>query len=201
MLVLLGSHFRYRDSRIEGAVSWLLRDQLPDGGWNCRATRTGSRHGSFHTTVTVLEALLAYRRSGEAIDVREAAQKGEAFFLLHRLYGSHTTGQIARQDFTRFPFPPQWHFDILRGLEYFRASGAARDPQLSDAVARIRSARGPDETWSAIPCIPGNSGSRWNRPARAALPRCAASGYSHGGIAEPLRVSRQGIMQHLFHGS
>ncbi|MET4591663.1 hypothetical protein [Arthrobacter sp. 754] len=174
MLVLLGSHFRYRDSRIDEAVSWLLRDQLPDGGWNCRAIRTGSCHGSFHTTITVLEALLAYGLAGGGIDVREAAERGKTFFLLHRLYRSHTTGRIARQDFVRFPFPPQWHFDILRGLEYFRASGAAQDPQLADAVARVRSARGPDGTWKRYPPYPGK---QWfplepPGPSRIATLRC-----------------------------
>ena len=155
MLVLLASHFRFKDPRVDGAVAWLLRDQLPDGGWNCRALRTGSQHGSFHTTITVLEALLAYRLAGGAIDVLEASARGRAFFLLHHLYRSHTTGRIAKSEFTRFPFPPQWHFDILRGLEYFRASGAPPDPRLADAVEKIRSAQDPDGRWKRYPPYPG----------------------------------------------
>jgi hypothetical protein len=155
MLVLLASHFQYKDSRIDAAVTWLLRDQLPDGGWNCRAIRTASRHGSFHTSNTVLEALQAYRLTGGAIDVREASEKGRAFFLLHHLYRSHRTGQIAKAEFTRFPFPPQWHFGILRGLEYFRASGHPPDPRLTDAVETIRSARGPDGRWNRYLPYPG----------------------------------------------
>ncbi|HJV99663.1 MAG TPA: hypothetical protein VJ617_11285 [Arthrobacter sp.] len=174
MLVLLASHFRIQDSREDAAVAWLLRDQLPDGGWNCRAIRTGSRHGSFHTTITVLEALLAYHDSGGAIDVQEASAMGRAFFLLHHLYRSHTTGRIARSEFTRFPFPPQWHFDILRGLEYFRASGAPPEPRLADAVEKIRSARGPDGRWKRYPPYPGR---QWfplepPGPSRIATLRC-----------------------------
>ena len=155
MLVLLASYFQYQDSRIDTAVTWLLRDQLADGGWNCRAIRTGSHHGSFHSSITVLEALLAYHDSGGAIDVQEASERGRAFFLLHHLYRSHTTGRIARSEFTRFPFPPQWHFDILRGLEYFRASGYPPDPRLADAVEKVRSARGPDGRWKRYPPYPG----------------------------------------------
>lgn len=155
MLVLLASHFLYSDPRVDEAVAWLLRDQLPDGGWNCRAVRTGSRHSSFHTSVIVLEALLAYRASGGEIDVREASARGREFFLLHHLYRSHTTGGIARQEFTRFPFPPQWHFDVLRGLEYFRDAGSPPDPRLSEAVESILAARSPDGRWKRYPPYPG----------------------------------------------
>ena len=73
-------------------------------------------------------------------------------------YRSHRTGVIAKENFTRFPFPPQWHFDILRGLEYFRASGAARDPRLEDALEGIREARNPDGRWKRPPPY---SGRQW----------------------------------------
>lgn len=174
MLVLLASHFEYQDSRIDAAVSWLLRDQLPDGGWNCRAARTGSRHGSFHSTISVLEALLAYRRSGRPLEVDAASERGRAFFLLHWLYRSHTTGAIARPEFVRFPFPPQWHFDILRGLEYFKANGSPLDPRLVDALGRIRAAESPDGRWKRYPPYPGR---QWfplepPGPSRIATLRC-----------------------------
>lgn len=155
MVVQLCSYYRYQDSRIDAAVSWLLQDQLPDGGWNCRARTTGSHHGSFHTTISVLEAFLAYRLSGGTIDVEEASDRGRAFFLLHNLYRSHRTGEVANEAFTRFPFPPQWHFDILRGLEYFRESASPRAPGLTDAVETIRSSRGADGRWKRHRPYPG----------------------------------------------
>jgi hypothetical protein len=155
MLVLLGSYFGYQDERIDEAVRWLLRDQLPDGGWNCQARRKGSRHGSFHSTITVLEALLAYRRSGGAVHVQDAADSAEEFFLRHRLFRSHRTGAIASEAFLRFPFPPQWHFDLLRGVEYFRACGRAPDRRLADAVELLRLAQQPDGTWKRYRPYPG----------------------------------------------
>lgn len=174
MLVLLGSCFRYGEPRLDAAVSWLLREQLPDGGWNCQSRRTGSLHGSFHTTISVLEALLAYRNSGGAIDVRDASSAGEAFFLAHHLYRSHRTGVIANESFTRFPFPPQWHFDILRGLEYFRAAGAAPDPRLADAVERVRGASNADGRWKRPPPYPGRQWFTLEPPgaSRVATLRC-----------------------------
>lgn len=155
MLVLLASCFRYGEPRLEAAVSWLLSEQLPDGGWNCQARRTGSRHGSFHTSISVLEALQAYRQSGGHAGVQEATARGQDFFLSHHLYRSHRSGEVVHESFFRFPFPPHWHFDLLRGLEYFRAAGTVPDARLEDAVERVRTAQRPDGTWKRYPPYPG----------------------------------------------
>jgi hypothetical protein len=155
MLILLAASFGYRDERVDPAVRWLLGQQLDDGGWNCDSNRTGSRHGSFHTSISVLDALLEYRTAGGSIPVDLALQRGREFFLDHRLYRSHHTGQVADAAFTRFPFPPQWHFDVLRGLEHFRTAGAERDPRLIDAIQVVRRAQGRDGRWPLHRGYPG----------------------------------------------
>lgn len=147
MLVLLACSFGLEDDRIEESVEWLLRNQLADGGWNCRSIRDGSTHGSFHSSISTLDALRAYVAAGRVIDVGPAMRTGEEFFLAHRLYRSHLTGEVANPAFTRFPFPPQWHFDVLRGLEHFRAVNSPRDPRLADAVEVVRDARMNDGRW------------------------------------------------------
>ena len=158
MLVLLAYSFEHHDDRREQAVGWLLGQQLADGGWNCRSVRDGSRHGSFHTSISVLDALLEYERRGGERPVRAAVRRGQEFFLDHQLYRSHRTGEEVNPAFARFPFPPQWHFDVLRGLEHFRADGAPRDPRLADAVEVVRRARRSDGTW---PVYRGYSGRTW----------------------------------------
>jgi len=158
MLVLLAYSFEHHDDRREQAVGWLLGQQLADGGWNCRSVRDGSRHGSFHTSISVLDALLEYERRGGKRPVRAAIRRGQEFFLDHQLYRSHRTGEEVNPAFARFPFPPQWHFDVLRGLEHFRADGAPRDPRLADAVEVVRRARRSDGTW---PVYRGYSGRTW----------------------------------------
>ena len=155
MLVLLASSFGLDDPRVDDAVAWLVDQQLPDGGWNCESIRSGSRHGSFHTSITVLEALLTYQRAQGDIMVGVPSNTGREFFLEHSLYRSHRTGETVNPAFTRFPFPPQWHFDVLRGLEHFRESGAPRDDRLADAVERVRSARFQDGTWRTYRPYPG----------------------------------------------
>jgi len=155
MLVMLAASFGYSDDRLDSTVAWLLGQQLGDGGWNCESIRSGSRHGSFHTSISVLDALLAYETAGGAVPVDAAMAAGRAFFLDHSLYRSHRTGLVVDEAFTRFPFPPQWHFDVLRGLEHFRASGAAPDTALGDAVRVVREKQRADGRWPVQRPHPG----------------------------------------------
>ena len=156
MLVLLASCFGHDDPRLDVVVGWLLAQQLDDGGWNCESIRSGSTHGSFHTTITVLEALHAYEQRHGGLAVGAAMRAGRHFFLEHRLYRSHRNGDIVEPAFARFPFPPQWHFDIARGLEHFIAAGAPADDRLDDSIEEIRRTRRGDGTWPVFARYPGH---------------------------------------------
>jgi hypothetical protein len=147
MMVLLASYFRIDDSRVDGLVEWLLETQMTDGGWNCEVVRSGATHGSFHTSITVLEALA--RRNGVRPDPRisGAIERGHRFFLDHRLYHSHRTGEVVSDAFTLFSFPPYWHFDALRGLDHFQSVGATRSPALADAVDLVERRRTSEGRW------------------------------------------------------
>jgi hypothetical protein len=48
---------------------------------------------------------------------------------------------------TRFSFPPRWHYDILRALDYFQAVNAPRDRRLAEAIDIVRSVRHEDGRW------------------------------------------------------
>lgn len=168
MLVRLTSYFAYDASRLEEVVVDLLDQQLADGGWNC-ATRTDKqKHGSFHTSIQALEALDAYDRAGGGIGTSQASRRGQEFFLRHRLYRSHRTGEVAIRGSTRFPAFPEWRFDVLRGLEYFAAAGAERDERLGDAISLLCRARRKDGRWPTYAPTPDASGSSSNRRGPAA---------------------------------
>ncbi len=131
-----------QDSEVQERLrSFLLEVQLEDGGWNCEMD---SDHGSFHTALSVLEA---FQGGPSSPAIEHAAQRGREFFLAHRLYCSHRTGEVARPAFTRFPIPYSWHFDALRGLAYFASVGAPRDERLADAVALVRERQRADGRW------------------------------------------------------
>jgi hypothetical protein len=143
MVLSIARWFGVDDPRMEQVAEYLLSAQMPDGGWNCRATPGfgGATHGSFHTTILALEALLGWPGGAQA------RARGEEFLLVHRLFRSHRTGEVAKGDFTRFHFPPRWHYDVLRGLDYFRAAGAQRDARLEDALELAGARRQGDGRW------------------------------------------------------
>src|SRR5580765_1042505 len=140
--------FQYEDARIDTVAGHLLKQQMPDGGWNCRRY-AGATHSSVHTTISALEALRYYElhRPHKARQVRAAQSRGREFLLAHRLFRSHRTCEIIKPLFIRFSFPPRWHYDILRALDYFQAVDAPRDPRLAEAIEIVRGSRSKDGRW------------------------------------------------------
>jgi hypothetical protein len=151
MVLALVCWFQVEDDRVDRLAEHVLGRQMADGGWNCRATEGhgGATHGSFHTTISALEALLEYERfrPERANAAQEAQVRGREFLLVHRLFKSHRTGEVVKAAMTRLAFPPYWHFDILRGLDYFRASGGVPDERLADALELIERKRTVEGRW------------------------------------------------------
>ena len=118
----------------------LLREQLEDGGWNCEAVevsakRPKSKRSSFHTTICVLEGLLAYERAGRKSDaLTKARKRAENYLLERRMFRSLRTGEILDERWLRFSFPTFWHYDVLRGLDYLRNAGIKPDRRVGEAI-------------------------------------------------------------------
>jgi hypothetical protein len=141
--VTLGAYFGADVSKV---VTRLLADQLADGGWNCW-TENGATVSSFHSTICVLEGLLEYERAhGGSEELEAARSRGEAYLLERSLFRRKSTGEVADEAWLSFSFPTRWHYDVLRGLEYFRAADV-RDPRLREAVELVRSKRQGDGSW------------------------------------------------------
>jgi hypothetical protein len=149
MVLSILAYFEYDDDRLDTVVDHLLDQQMPDGGWNCRR-RFGATHSSVHTTILALEGLRFYEldRNRKRAAVRAAQRRGREFLLMHRLFRSDRTGEVIKPVFTRFAFPPRWHYDILRALDHFQAADAPRDDRLADAIDIVHHARGEDGRWS-----------------------------------------------------
>ena len=172
MVLSILAHFQYEDDRLDTVADNLLDVQMPDGGWNCRRPY-GATHSSVHTTISALEGLRFYElhRRNKVRAVREAQRRGREFLMVHRLFRSHRTGKIIKPVFTRFAFPPRWHYDILRALDYFQAVEAPRDRRLADAIDIVQSTQREDGRWSLQQSYKGKTyfelerlgaPSRWN---------------------------------------
>jgi hypothetical protein len=142
--VSLGAYF---GQDVNGIVSRLVDEQLEDGGWNCEAER-GSVRSSFDTTINVLEGLLAHERAtGGSPPSIAARRRGEEYLLERSLFRRKSTGDVVKPGYLQFSFPTRWHYDVLRGLNYFRDAGDQPDERVDEAVGVLRSKRQPDGTW------------------------------------------------------
>ena len=134
----------------ESLACRLVSEQLDDGGWNCEAPK--SARSSFHTTICVLEGLLEYERAvGSAPEIvakiAAARRRGEEYLLERGLFRRRSTGEVANPAFLKFAFPPRYHYDVLRALDYFRAAGVPPDARIGDALQVVESRRQADGRW------------------------------------------------------
>ena len=147
MVLALAAYFGETGENVDLLLERLLGEQLDDGGWNCEAPRR-SRRSSFHTTILVLEGLLQVERSiSPDSEIAAARKRGEEYLLERRLFRSRSTGEVINPVWTRFSFPPQWHYDVLRGLDYFRATGGAPDERCAEAIELVHHRRRSDGRW------------------------------------------------------
>lgn len=143
-ILALGAYFGARSDRL---VDRLLGEQLHDGGWNCQAPGRSTR-SSFHSTICVLEGLLAFEEAfGAAPAIADARKRGESYLLERRLLRRLSTGEVIDPLWTQLAAPTLWHYDVLRALDYLRAAEVRREARMDEAVAIVRGWRQADGRW------------------------------------------------------
>jgi hypothetical protein len=147
----LGAYFNKPNHAL---ANRLLGEQLEDGGWNCEAwpflspKRPPSRRSSFHTTICVLEGLLEYERAGgKSAAVIKARHRAENYLLDRHMFRSLRTGEVIDKRWLRFSFPPFWHYDVLRGLDYLRKAGVKPDSRVHEAIELVIQRRHQNGRW------------------------------------------------------
>ncbi len=180
MTLSLLCYFNLDDKRIHKLIEYIAKEQMKDGGWNCLSFQ-GAKHSSFNTTILVLEGLREYeKRFGiqeskiarmQVGKVARLLNEGIEFLLQHKLFKSHRTGEVADSKFTRLSFPPRWHYDVLRALDYFRDCEVKYDERMDDAITLLKKKQNSDGTWPLQQKYPGKvwfdmekvgKPSRWN---------------------------------------
>ncbi|MGH8944596.1 MAG: hypothetical protein ACRDVL_00410 [Acidimicrobiia bacterium] len=143
MALALSAYFGGAESN-QAQVDYLLEQQRADGGWNCEAS---SARSSFHTTISVLEALLEHEHDNPDRATADARDRGHEYLLDRRMFRSLSTGEVVNQRWTLFSFPPRWYYDVLRGLDYLRDAGLTPDERAEEAIALVESKPDPDGRW------------------------------------------------------
>ena len=136
----------YFGAPVERLLERLLSEQLEDGGWNCEAPP--STRSSFHSTICVLDGLLEYEKAhGPTVEVTQARARAQHYLMGRHMFRSLTSGEIVDASWTRFSFPPVWHYDVLRGLDYLRSAGIEPDERVAEAVALVEKRRHQNGRW------------------------------------------------------
>jgi hypothetical protein len=174
MFLNYASYFGAEEAELQSIVDLLLREHMPDGGFNCESNRQGAVHSSLHTTISVLEGILEYGRSGYTYrldELQESADQARSFLLEHKLLRSDRTGEIIDKKMLMLSYPSRWRYDILRALDYFQLAGVGYDPRLQDALDVLVKKRRKDRRWPVQAKHPGQTHfdmertggpSRWN---------------------------------------
>ncbi|MCF8368626.1 MAG: hypothetical protein K9G76_06255 [Bacteroidales bacterium] len=158
MFLNYACYFKIESDKLKSVVDFILSQKMPDGGFNCRLNRSGARHSSLHTTLSVLEGITEYERNGYTyrLDELKIAQRSSIeFILMHQLYKSDKTGMIIQPGFLKFPYPPRWRYDILRALDYFSWAKIPWDERMRPALDHIFSKRNKYGTWNQMANYPG----------------------------------------------
>ncbi len=136
----------YFGADVTRLLARLLSEQLEDGGWNCEAPP--STRSSFHSTICVLEGLLAYEKAhGTDPAVTQARARAHDYLLKRRLMRSLTSGDVIDGRWTEFSFPVVWYYDVLRGLDYLRSAGIEADDRVAEAATIVSQRQLADGRW------------------------------------------------------
>lgn len=174
MFLNYACYFGIPEAHTTSIVDFLLEKVMGDGGFNCMSNRSGARHSSLHTTLSVLEGILQYQRAGHRYrlhELRQAAVSSQEFILQHRFYKSDHTGKVISPAFLRLPYPQRWQYNVLKALDYFRDASVAFDTRMEDGLGEISARRRPDGKWPRHAALAGKAHfvmepprgpSRWN---------------------------------------
>lgn len=174
MFLNYASYFLTPENSLKSIVDCILKEVMPDGGFNCRTIRGGASHSSLHTTISVLEGFTEFLKAGNDYrkeEIKSICENAVEFILMHKFFLSDKTEKIIHHNFLRFPYPYRWKYDILRALDYFQYSGIDWDYRMQDAVDIIRAKQNSDGTLNLNAPYSGQvhfimeksgSPSRWN---------------------------------------
>ncbi len=174
MFLNYASYFLTPEKKLHSAIDSILDEIMPDGGFNCRTTRSGAVHSSVHTTISVLEGFTEFQKAGykyKKEQIKRAKESAEEFLLQHQLFLSDRTGQIISKDFLKLTYPGRWKYDILRALDYFQYDGIKWDKRMQAAIDVLYKKRNSKGTWNMQSAHPGQvhfkmeqagKPSRWN---------------------------------------
>jgi hypothetical protein len=151
MFLNYASYFKTSEMKLHSIIDSILAERMPDGGFNCRTTRSGAEHSSLHSTISVLEGFTEFQKAGynyRKQEVSDAIKTGIEFILIHRLFLSDRTSQVIDNNFLKLTYPCRWRYDILRAMDYFQYAGVEWDNRMTEAMTYLHKKQNKNGTWN-----------------------------------------------------
>ena len=151
MFLNYASYFKTPEKKLHSIIDSILNEIMPDGGFNCRTTRSGAKHSSLHSTISVLEGFTEFQKTGFTYrkkEISDVIKTALEFILMHRLFLSDHTGQIIDNNFLKLTYPCRWKYDILRAMDYFQYAGIKWDNRMTEALAHLNKKQNKDGSWN-----------------------------------------------------
>ena len=158
MFLNYASYFNTAEKELHSIIDSILAEIMPDGGFNCQTKRTGAKHSSLHSTLSVLEGFTEFQKAGYTYrreDISETKGSGIEFILMHHLFLSDHTGQIIDKSFLKLCYPCRWRYDILRALDYFQYADIKWDQRMKEAMDYLAKKQNKEGTWNVQAAHPG----------------------------------------------
>jgi hypothetical protein len=174
MILNYACFFGVEENKLKSIVDFMLTQQLPDGGFNCYASRYGGTHSSLHSTILTLEGIIEYDKQGykyRLSELKKIEKESREFMLQHKLFKSDKTDKIIDKKMVSIPYPSRWRYDILRALDYFQYACVCYDERMNEAIDILIKKRNKDNLWILPTNHPGKvhfymetvgQPSRWN---------------------------------------
>lgn len=174
MALNYAAYFKAPEKKLHSVIDFILKNQMPDGGFNCRSVRTKVHHSSLHTSLSILEGFQEYIDASYTYRLDEimlTIPKVQEFILMHRLFLSDRTGEIINENFLKLRYPGRWYYDVLKALDYFQSARMPYDDRMHDAISFLKSKKHKDGRWKLASPHPGQvhfkmekagQPSRWN---------------------------------------
>lgn len=141
MMISMGVYAGIEEHNIQQMTSYILKHQLPDGGFNCQSVKREVHSSSIHTTLSCLIAFSDLKQSHYSIDfekIRKIEKESREFLLRKHLFRRETNHDVIQKQIIYFHYPTRWKYDVLKVLVYFAKEKVPFDPRMEEGLLLLK---------------------------------------------------------------
>lgn len=149
MILNMSLHAKLDSHKIKEIIDYLILCHMDDGGWNCQWDKAAI-HSSLHTTICVLEAILAMEEMNETYrldELRKYRIEAIEFILKKKLFRSVRTNEVIDEKMKIMSFPTHWQYDLYRALYHFALIHLPFDSRMEEALQCLLKKQNSDLSW------------------------------------------------------